>query len=228
MTLVLFGLVSVYAATAFDLPPQLVTTHLLGEDLPAGLPPVPLADEFYALGWSPTGDFAYLENQYETSDTRRLVFEIRDLVEDRPLELKSWIVPSRVPTHDWWDTHEAEIEALMSAKQIRPEVQQLGEFPLILGETYLQVSLLTHLNSSNTRWIDHINIVVHASSSGSKSVFNARGYWRWCTLLGFVPSPFENRVALIVLIQPTGWNGVREPLRYFIVGSSLTVGFSKP
>jgi hypothetical protein len=95
------------------------------------------------------------------------------------------------------------------------------------NEFYTPV-LRTYPDPREPGWIDRLEILIYSTGRGLKTVKNEAGYWRWATLLGFIPSPYENRVALILLVQPTGWQGEKEPLRFLVTGLSLKAGFPMP
>ena len=213
---------------AFPLPPPLQTDHLFGKDAAGGTPPVPLTDELYALGWSPDNAFAVLERLTGTDGKKTARFQVFNLVDDSLLYEKSW--PDWGDDENeqaWWSAKENEVNAVFTRFALVPTDWQMGEFPLINDNEFYTAALRAG-RSSEPGWIDRLEIVVHSTGRGLKTVGDHSGYWRWATLLGFVPSPFENRVALILLIQPTGWNGTQQPLRFLVAGLSLKAGFPKP
>lgn len=207
---------------ALPLPPPLETAHLLGRGL-AATPPVPLVDEFYALGWSRSNAFAYLERR-SVGPGRWARFRVVDLVDDRVLYESEW--PDTEGPPDWWATKETQIEGVFGRFGLVPNDYQLGLFPLILDNEFYTLVLRAH--RTEPAWIDRLEVVTHSTGRGLKVVSDAGGAWRWATLLGFVPSPFENRLALILLVQPAGWAGDRQPLRFAVAGLSLKAGFPKP
>jgi hypothetical protein len=214
---------------AFPLPPPLETSHLLGKGRPAGAPPIPLKDEFYALGWSRGSLLAALERRVLDSKTRSVRFRVYNLVEDKVLWEEEWPDWGEgVDPLEWWTDKESEIERVFTRFDLEPTRLQMGVFPLILDEEFYSLSLRSVKNSDDPAWIDDLEIAVHSTGRGLKTVRKDGGFWRWATLLGFVPSPFEGRVALVLLVQPAGWLGADQPLRFLITGLSLKVGFSKP
>ena len=211
--------------TAFPLPPPLETGYLLGKGLPAGVPPVPLTDELYALGWSADNAFAYLEKR--TVDTGTLVrLRVLDTVGDTVLWEREW--PGWTGDRDaWWAAHEAEADSVFARFHLVPTDRQLGQFPLIVDNEFYTL-VLRPGRQAGSDWIERLEVVVHSTGRGLKTVRDGEGFWRWATLLGFVPSPFENRVALILLTQPAGWQGEQQPLRFLVSGLSLKAGFPQP
>jgi len=228
--LVLAGLVGWAGALgAFPLPPPLETAHLLGRGLPAGTPPVPLADELFALGWSPSNAFAVLERRTRPLDPPQVFLRVIDLVDDRVLaeqEWEDWGPPEAQGA--WWAGHEAAAEALFHHFGLVPIDNQLGLFPLILDNEFYTLVLRTDRAPADPAWIGSFEVVVQSTGRGLKSVLTGGDEVRWATVLGFIPSPFENRSALILAVQKAGWAGEKQPLRFVVTGLSLKAGFPKP
>ncbi|NNM67438.1 MAG: hypothetical protein HKM06_05460, partial [Spirochaetales bacterium] len=74
-------------------------------------------------------------------------------------------------------------------------------------------------------WGTHLRLLLHGGGLGTKTVLDRNGLWRRALLIGFVPSPFEDRLLIIVAVQPTGWEGAETPIQFLLVGASLVVGF---
>jgi hypothetical protein len=214
---------------AFPLPPPLEIGYLVGKGLPAGVPPVALTDEFYALGWSRSNAFAYLVRRTLVAGSREVDLEVVDVVADEPLARVVW--PdwgSDDAQDDWWQAHEAEADDVFRRWHIEAIDNQLGQFPLILDNEYFTLVQRPGADRRAPGWIDSLTVLVNSTGKGLKTVGEATGYWRWAALLGFIPSPFENRVVVVGLVQPVGWLGPRQPLRYVVSGLSLKAGFPKP
>lgn len=218
-------LLTAFSLGAVPLPPPLETGYLLGKGLPAGVPPVPLTDQLYALGWSPDNRFAYLERR--TVDSGTLVrLRVLDTVDDTIVYEHEWAGWATDAARDaWWAAHQAEAEAVFARFKLEPTDRQLGQFPLIVDNEYYTLVLRPGRTNG---WIDRLEVVVHSTGRGLKTVRDGEGFWRWATLLGFVPSPFENRVVLVLLVQPAGWRGEGQALRFLVSGLSLKAGFPQP
>lgn len=220
-------LVFVPGLGAFPLPPALETGYLLGKGLPSGAPPVPLTDELYALGWSRDNAFAWMVRRTLVDGSREVVFEVDNLVDDQVLSRTVW--PDWGPDDAqgaWWDGHEPQADEVFRRWRLEPIDNQLGQFPLILDNEYFTVVVRTE--SPAPGWVAQLTVLVNSTGRGLKTVGEIPGYWRWVTLLGFIPSPFENRLALVGLVQPAGWLGAGQPLRFVVWGVSLKAGFPKP
>ena len=220
-------LLSAATLGAWDLPPPLETGHLLGKGLAAGTPPVPLQDELYALGWSRANALAVLEHRRGGGihDAR---FRVLDLVEDRVLFEAVWPGWEEGGRETWWESHRDEAVSVFSRFGLTPTTWQLGVFPLILDNEYYTVALRPQFSRRDPGWIDRLDLLVHSTGRGLKTVASLPGYWRWAALLGFLPSPYENRLALVLVVQPSGWEGSEPPLRFLVVGLSLKAGFPPP
>jgi len=220
----LAALVWVGAAGAFPLPPPLETGHLLGPGLPAGSPPVALTDEFYALGWSPKNLFASLVRRTLPGGGREVRFEVADLVTDEVVVRTVW--PDWGDDQEtWWAARSDEADAVFRRYGLVPNNWQLGEFPLILDNEYYTAVVRSRRQGG---LIHRLEAVVSSTGRGLKSVWSSEGLWRWAAPLGFLASPFENRLALVLLVQPAGWAGKDQPLRFLVSGLSLKAGFPKP
>ena len=210
------------------LPPPLETGHLLGKGLPAGTPPVPLTDQLFILGWSPQGALAVVERRTIGSGFEPRL-RVYDLVEDRILYQSvwsDWKDPGNLAP--WWADRQSELAQVFDRFHLGSVDYQLGEFPLILDNEFY--SLATRLTSelASAQEKDRLRAIVRSTGRGLKTVLDNQGLWRWAAPLGFVPSPFEDRLALVLLVQPVGWAGATQPLRFVISGLSLKAGFPKP
>lgn len=228
--LVVLGILcSPVGVSAFPLPPPLETSHLVGKGRPAGAPPVPLADELYALGWSRNSAFAVLERRVLGGSRYAVRLRVYDMVEDSVLWEKEWPDWGDAENRDtWWAGKEVEVEQIFTRFQLEPTQWQLGVFPVILDDEFYSLVLRSARNTEDPTWIDRLEIAVHSTGRGLKVLQNGGGFWRWATLLGFIPSPFESRLALVLLVQPAGWGGGDQPVRFLISGLSLKAGFPKP
>lgn len=225
------GLLALWLVTgvhSWPLPPPLETTHLLGPGLVAGRPPVPLTDELYALGWSRQNHFAFLERRDVGLGVKELRIRVLDLVEDTVLLDQTWPDWGDQDRDEWWHNQEPGVNEIFAEYGLKPNSWQLGVFPLILDNEYYTPVIRAGRHREDPRWIDTLEILVASTGRGLKTVKRSLGYWRWATLLGFVPSPYENRLALILLVQPTGWANENQPLRFLVTGLSLKAGFPKP
>lgn len=221
---VLAALVFTGSAGAFPLPPPLETGHLLGKGLPAGVPPVPLTDEYYALGWSPRNAFASMVRRGLPGGGGEVVFQVADLVTDEVLLRTVW--PDWGDDQaGWWAAREAEADAAFRRFGLEPTTWQLGEFPLILDNEYYTAALRADRTGG---LIVRLEAEIASTGRGLKAVWSAEGAWRWAAPLGFLASPYENRLALVLLVQPAGWAGKDQPLRFLVSGLSLKAGFPKP
>ena len=215
------------SSEAWPLPIPLETGHLLGAGRPAGKPPVPLVDELSILGMGSNNVIALLERS-QVGSSWRVRTKGLDLVNDSVLWQQDWEDWGDEDLFSlWWETHRNEISIPLQRWKISPLNYQLGEFPVILDEEYYQ-AFLRRTNDVATGLLARLEVILQSTGRGVKTVLDLTGTWRWATLLGFVPSPFENRLALVLLIQPEGWAGDQQPLRFLVTGASLKAGFELP
>lgn len=213
---------------AVPLPPPLETSHLLGAFTSSGEPPVGLTDQLYFVGWSRTNRIATLEKRHE-GEFPRAILSVVDLVGDEVLAKKTW--ESWEDDDDaelWWQNHQSEIAPLLNQYAIEAIDYQLGVFPLILDNEFYTLVLQEQVRREDLGRISRLTAIVNSTGRGTKTIWSRDGYWQWAQFVGFVPSPFENRLALVFLVQPTGWQGTHEPLRFLLAGMSLKAGFPKP
>lgn len=223
------GLVLVGQAPAIPLPPPLETAHLLGAGLPSGAPPLSLEDELFVLGWSRANALAVLERRSLSPGEKETRIRVVDLVEDKVLAEEHWADwGDETQMAAWWQHREPQVDGIFRRFDLTPTTWQLGAFPLILDNEFYTPVLRRVIDSGDSRWITQLEILIHSTGRGLKTVKVVDGYWRWATLLGFVPSPFENRLAVVLLVQPVGWAGEKQPLRFLVTGLSLKAGFPKP
>lgn len=157
-----------------------------------------------------------------------VVLRVLDLVNDSTLweqEWPDWGPPEALGS--WWTARSPTVDGVCDRFGIQATDWQLGEFPLINGNEFDSL-VLRLVRGPDPEWIRRWELVLHSTDRGLKLVAQRDGYWRWATFLGFVPSPFEDRVAAILLVQPAGWAQGDQPLRFVIVGISLKAGFPPP
>jgi len=211
----------------WPMPIPLESAHLLGVGRPAGKPPVPLTDELSILGMGANNLLALLERS-RVGSSWRVRTKVIDLVKDSILwqqDWEDWGDEDLFPV--WWETNRPLIAATLQKWKINPLDYQLGEFPVILDDEYYQ-AYLRRTKDVATGLLARLEVILHSSGRGIKTVLDLTGTWRWATVLGFVPSPFENRLALVLLVQPEGWDGDQQPLRFLVTGASLKAGFEQP
>jgi hypothetical protein len=188
-----------------------------------------LTDQLYVLGWSPEGALAVLERRTLGAGLREPRLRVYDLVEDRILAeavWSDWGDPGALA--GWWADRQAEVGPVFERYHLKPTDFQLGQFPLILDNEYYTLALRLTSNETGPEEKTRLAALVRSTGRGLKSVLDSPGFWRWAAPLGFIPSPFEDRVALVLAVQPVGWEGAAQPLRFLVSGLSLKAGFPKP
>ncbi|NNM55394.1 MAG: hypothetical protein HKM05_11840 [Spirochaetales bacterium] len=177
--------------------------------------------QLYLLAWS--RDAKVLTAQTEDPSTT-VSFEVWDCIDDRAvdtLKLPGWGTGNQ---KTWWTSQEAQISALRKKWDLHPCNFQMGTFPLIdSNDVFFQPYL--DLIKTGQRWGTTLRLVLHGGGLGTKVVMERHGVWRRALLLGFTPSPYEDRILMIMVVQPSGWNGKETELRYIIAGASLVLGF---
>ena len=178
--------------------------------------------ELYLLAWSPEG--RALTAQTDKAG-KKVDFLVWDTIDDRAsarVELPGWEGGSESL---WWKENTEFLNQLKKKWNLHDCNYQLGNFPLIdPNDVYFRVSLQLDRPIGSV-WGTHLRLLLHGGGLGTKTVLDRHGLWRRALLVGFVPSPFEDRLLIIVAVQPTGWEGAETPLQFLLVGASLVVGF---
>lgn len=182
-------------------------------------------DDFYSLGWSPKNHYAYLLVRKTLVGDRVGELVVQDMVADEIA------VRDRVPFQDgedfprFWTRVGERWRTFLLLFGIRREDFQLGQFPVILDEEYYTLSLQTDRRAIPDPVITGYTLFLHSTGRGSKVVSNQdHQLLRAVRAAGFIPSPFENRVAILLLTQPLGWGGSLGVGRWQVVGASLKAG----
>jgi hypothetical protein len=176
----------------------------------------------YLLAWSSSG--RTLTAQADSAG-KKVEFLVWETIDDQALarvELPGWEGGSESL---WWKENADFLNQLKKKWDLHACDYQLGNFPLIdPNDVYFRASLQLDRPFGSV-WGTHLRLLIHGGGLGTKIVLDRFGLWRRALLIGFVPSPFEDRLLIIVAVQPTGWQGSETPIQFLLVGASLVVGF---
>lgn len=205
-----------------------------------------IIEEFYPIGWSKDGKFAYyLEPPDEACGCYFGQLVILDLVNDKVLwsfdyngldhqgeEEKN--APKSI--NDLWRTN----QKLFSDKLREHNIVPQGRFAFLLfpinynGDQLKPDLKIKENKNEETSYYSHVlqaELQLLSKRNGKKTVFeNTYGTDQEATpldlkVLGYLKSPFEPRIAVMMIEVHRGYEGPPHPTHVKIVGSSLASGF---
>ncbi|HLK92888.1 MAG TPA: hypothetical protein VKZ18_23550 [Polyangia bacterium] len=183
--------------------------HFGGAVFPRGGPaPVPLCDPkarqrpifqgdgltVHVLGFGPSGELAWLEGRDAPAGATQWTMRVSNLVNDREIATRSW--RTALPTTAaFCAEHRADAGALLSERGVAG-----GQFSAFDKATFDGGPLSVAIQPAAPSSKDGKEIVMQAPS-GSKVLGRLASDAGAATALGFLRSPFEDRVAVLVLVK---------------------------
>lgn len=248
----LFILISAYIAQSvssvqaaepqgIDLKPLLPKTfdHYSGDDPATQL----LFSGFYPIGWSRDGKFAYIsEPPDEACGCYLLRVVIQDLKTDKILWSHNYVSaePETALVKSTKSTAAEDLQQFwhINAKVLQKKFRQYGiqqSGPLTLktgtiadGDDKLRFHIETK-KSDDDDMLTYVRLDVISQSRGKKTVYekdrgSASGYYA-ASAIGWLPSPYERRIAVVLAEVRRGWEGPPHVISYRLIGASLSAGF---
>jgi len=197
-----------------------------------------LYNNFYPLGYSIDGKFAYIK-EYDTDPADMVLIRtfIQDLVTDKIVWKDEYRVEENISKIDfksfWKERHET-IEHKLKEYAIKPSNNMKFEPKyhgykdnLYLVESHNKRKFYKDWGMS---FLESSIISLGAKNLGMKTI-DSRVYNGEHLIarqaIGFIPFEESDRVAVVVANVHRGWEGPPHNLSYDIVGASLTVGFKQ-
>lgn len=203
-----------------------------------------LTESFYPIGWSKDGKFAYyLEPVDEACGCYFAKLFILDLKTDKVL----WSYDYSSDDQENPEKSPQSLQALWKEKQkqfsdkLREyDIKPQGSAALLLFPIKHEGDQLTsdlklkqkEDKPANTFGVGHAALQLSSERRGKKTVFEKTYTVEQdgvlpleMKVLGYVQSPFEPRIALILIEVGRGYEGPPHVARIRVVGSSLTTGF---
>ena len=199
-----------------------------------------LTESFYPIGWSENGAFAYIvEPADEACGCYFANLVIKDLKTDKVL----WHFDYESTGFDEKDNKPKSIRAfwqfnqkLFSKKLREHQIRQktgfvLEFFPIINDGDELTVTLSVERDRKRweTQFVSAIGVQVSSKRKGKKIVYEDRDLADSqvldATLLGYLKSSLEPRIALILIEVHRGYEGPPNVAKVKLVGSDLSSGF---
>lgn len=200
-----------------------------------------LTASIYPIGWSADGKFAYfIEFPDEDCGCYFADLIIQDLVTDKTVwkdEYRS--EPLEDGREENIDTHWAKKQAEFSAKLREHKIVQQTDLKLIYPSLKFERDTLTPSidvrikSDGDFEVIGTVTVRMKSARRGTKIVMRdvykkgeVSGFRR-AMIPGMLKSPFEDRVAIIVVSEYRGWEGPPHITGIQVVGSTLKTGFKK-
>lgn len=207
------------------------------EDTPAKL----MTENFYPIGWSRDGKFAYLvEPPDEACGCYFAEIVIVDLSTDKIVWKERW------DSSDLPKPEEDDLDALWkrkgkaySAKLNQHRIEPISNEQLVHPTISFDGDVLTpkvdiKIKTDDVYEVDGTVTLTMTSQKHVSKVIRRDVYkksdtngFRTAEITGSLKSPFESRVAVIVVEVMRGWEGPPHTTRIKVVGATLNSGFKK-
>jgi hypothetical protein len=201
----------------------------------------------YAAGWSKNGKFAYaLQLPNEAKDTESGVFIIQDMVTDKVVEKVQWefTPPKGAKETDFYAYMRPparKIRQLLRKYHIAASKSTLMHFPIggvgkpsaLDAKLYMTWVNQPELFSEEEKVLTHFSLKLLKTEDYrtiKRKVLYARKdllQFRYLDTFvgGYLNSPFEARIAIVLVLIQRGWEGPPHLFHVKFVGASLSKGF---
>jgi hypothetical protein len=187
-----------------------------------------ICSRFFPVGFSKDGKFAYAD-MIPGGGRSNLVcrFSIMDLIEDRVLYEVESEAEDVNDFSDFWRANYGSIKKKMNEYGIIENKPVLSLFPCKNGKD--QIKLIVEKKSTEKdpweRDIGELRIIAVSSILGKKTIYRKENSYIDVTIEGYIRSPYEDRILVIVSQLRSGWEGPPDELYLLIAGCHLTKGF---
>ncbi len=226
----------------FDQPERLELTGWGEPD--ADIVPGPttfLTASFYPIGWSRDGKFAYvIEPPDEACGCYFAEIVIQDLVTDKVMwseRYSSELLED--PEAENLDSYWAANQKKFSSKLNEYRIIALSRFDLLgptvgFGNDVFTPTVKVNVETDNDfEVVGDVTVRLHSKRSGSKVIHRdvyKKGEisgFRNAMIAGSLKSPFEARIAVLIVEEHRGWEGPPNTTGVKVAGASLTTGFKR-
>ena len=222
----LFALVSARAEFEF---PQSVPVVIMDQELSLTVP------DFRPVGWSHDGKLAWIEVVHIEGrggeDVKYVIFDaVEDVIVWSLLDNSSWEEAEQESVVEVsWKRMRSEFSEHLVAHDIEHhEGMEIRPFPMSTsGETYRsEVQIGEEAEPAFYDFVGWYSVTVSRDGHGNKRItfveeVTALGVW----VLGYIQSPFESRIAVVVAKEIAGWEGPPNRIDLVMYGCNLLVGF---
>lgn len=187
------------------------------------------------LGWSLQGHFAWMERQArEASDEDYYRFFIQDLKSDSQLVAKRFVFPAYIDFSQAVVEKEDVLRADLDKYQIREHRVSVALFPAVFGqyrEYYVVPSAVTTTGIAPSLGFEGIaTCEVFLVQNGKKRKrIDKRDFGDYYPLAlsvaGYLKSPYEDRIAVLMCQVDRGWEGPPNARRFYVIGAGVAEQF---
>jgi len=204
--------------------------------------------KLYPLGWSKDSKFAYivvLPN--EALDFRRAIFRIQDMITDKVIFEKKYgdqndknaLISAELKK--FLESKKSDIVHYLSKYHINGYNNKLHSFPIKYEKKLIDYELKTvhEINHDflHQQFLSRVNVDLYSYSNtvdgqkkiATKTIFDKKidlkSLYYGTMVVGYLKSPFEERIAIVVIYFRRGWEGSPHVTSFELVGASLSKGF---
>jgi len=201
--------------------------------------------KFYPIGWSRDGKFAYaIEKPNEAADCQPAGFYIQNMVTDKMVARIEGCYetpdPDHPDIHRYFAKKSGQIRRLLHRYGIRQTITDLRSFPIGSDQRGYGVDLharyanAPQIFGNSEKFLTSLRLTLHKKRNyaiqKSKTIFTQHlkptdGYYD-AVVTGYIDSPFEQRIAVILVYIQRGWEGPPNVTQIKLVGGSLVKEFS--
>ena len=202
-----------------------------GEESPDKL----LLENFYPIGWSEDGKFAYYtEPADEACGCYFGNLIIQDMRTDKILWRKDYTSENGGADNlkDYWQKNQKEFSRKLAEYKITaPKSFTLLDSPFKFQNDVFSVDLTQNLKFEDISAKGSVILQMIYKTGGAKTIYEEKytpkvySSLRSAEIGGILPSPFEARVAVVLVETHRGWEGPPNITRLKVIGASLTKGF---
>ena len=179
---------------------------------------------WYPVGFSPSGAFASLS--YEDNDASpRWVLTVQSLVDDKPLAALSWDDPegARPSLESVLAGDRERITSTLQSYGIVASLLQPSAFPLVLPDG---ASILASQEEKALDDNPSVEIQTWLRRGDQQKRIDRRAA-RSSSVIGYLRSPYEERLAVLLVVRTWGFEGTTD-CRIHATGAHIQTGFSSP
>jgi hypothetical protein len=196
-----------------------------------------LISQFYPVGWSKNGLFAFVTCDFEeTLDSWNVVLVINNLKTDNLTEgFSSSIEPAEdSPVSIFWKSNRDTLEKLINKYGIILRQPAFDIFPLKTSDESLTVVVKEVCDTNNVSVLglptsDSYKLIAIRGNNTKKIIREIRSsnICGSCQVEGFIKSPFEHRIAVVTSHRSPGWEGPPSIITVMVTGCHIEKGFKK-
>lgn len=200
-----------------------------------------ITTSFYPIGWSRDGKFAYLiEPPDEACGCYFAEIVIQDLVNDKVVWSERYSSelledPETENLNTYWAAHQKKFSAKLNEFRIiaSSRFDLLGPTVGFGNDVFTSVVKVDVETDNDLEVIGDVTVRLHSKRRGSKVIHRdvyKKGEisgFRNAMIAGSLKSPFESRIAVIIVEEHRGWEGPPNTTGVKVAGASLTTGFER-